>query len=115
MCLLLNRLTFRQRRISRYEGRISTSPRREEYSGEDTIVLDECDGSKSDIGNQSDVNNNFNMDLPKAMIVIFICSESASILWDKKSSDASVEQLLDHFSGKPIYPVDLVGGVCVFS
>ena len=30
------------------------------------IVLDECDGSESDIGNQSDVNSNFNMDLPKA-------------------------------------------------
>ena len=115
LCLLLNRLTLRQRRIFRYEGRISTSPRREESSGDEMIVLDECEGSESDIGNQSDVNNNVNMDLPKAYDSHFHLDRTAARLWGRKSSDASVEQLLDHSSGKPIYPVDLVGGVCVFS
>ena len=78
------------------------------------IVLDECDGSESDIG-KYDVNNNFNMDLPKAYDSHFHMDRTAARLWDKKSSDASVEQLLDLFSGKPIYPVDLVGGLCVYA
>ena len=125
LCILIcNCLTVEQRREFRKYGRVSTSSCNEELSSEEMVVLDECGASETEVENysetevenQSDVNNNdLDPDLPEAYDSHFHLDRTSCKLFGRDTAYAEVEQLLEHSSGKPVYPVNVVGGVCVFS
>ena len=102
----------------------STSSCKEELSSEEMVVLDEYGASETEVENhsetevenKSDVNyNDLDPDLPEAYDSHFHLDCTACKIYGRDTSIASVEQLLKHSSGKPVYPVCVVGGVCVFS
>ena len=125
LCILIcNCLTVEQRREFRKYGRVSTSSCNEELSSEEMVVLDECGASETEVENhsetevenQSDVNNNdLDPDLPEAYDSHFHLDRTSCKLFGRDTAYVEVEQLLEHSSGKPEYPVNVVGGVCVFS
>ena len=108
--------------------KMDDSPRKREVAvqgtSEEMVVLDECGASETEVENhsetevenQSDVNNNdLDPDLPEAYDSHFHLDRTSCKLFGRDTAYVEVEQLLEHSSGKPEYPVNVVGGVCVFS